>query len=302
MVKEIILVRTALAEEQIRYLEECLQDRFHLIQISGEDKDISEALCRHVRIIIVHELMQEELKRYPKLSFVQIYGRGTDKVCVEALKERGICYRCCLGKLLAESIAEYVLLQILYWERNMSILDDKGHAGMWTWEWRRHFQYRALKQLQVGVVGQGQVGCAVKSLLTNLGVKVCYINVGNRMEKSDIDLIGKMDYITLHLPLNQFTKGVIDIEFFGKMKPEAVFINSSRGKIVCEDHLAKALHQGIIRAASLDVTVEEPILRTSPLCELNNLIITPHIAGRAQNALMGHACEIVFNIKEEVWK
>lgn len=302
MERKVVLIRTDLTDEQLSYIKEHLNDKFYLIQSIKNEDEISQELYQKVNILIVHSLTQSEVERYPNLCFVQVYGRGTDKICTKILKEKKIKYCCTENNMLSESIAEYVLLQILYWERNFSLLNTKAHTGKWNWKWRSNFQYRTLNQLIVGIVGKGNAGCAVAELLFKLGVETYFINIGERMQREDTELIHRMDYITLHLPLNSSTEKVIDLSFFRKMKCEAVFINTSRGKIVREDHLALALQQGIIRAASLDVTKDEPIAVENILSGLQNLVITPHIAGRTKSALQEHVKEITNNINEEVWR
>ena len=302
MGKEILLIRTALTDEQLHYLNAKLEKKYCVIYKPEKDEEVSENIKQYVKVIIVHELAQSELDKYTVLAYVQIYGRGTDKVCTNLLDRRNIYYQCCKGTAIAESVAEYVLLQILYWERKFSELNDIAHHGSWSWEWRRQFQYKSLCQIKVGVVGKGRIGKAVSDLLLKFGISVFFINAGQRMMQADIKKTERMDYITVHLPLNSSTENIINMEFFSRMGHNAVLINTSRGRIVNEKHLFKALEKEIIRAASLDVTEKEPIASKNALSFCDKVIITPHIAGRTKKALSETIREITDNIEKEVWK
>jgi len=302
MGKEILLIRTTLTDEQLQYLKAKLEKKYCVIYEPDKDGEVSERIRQYVKVIIVHELNQSELNKYVNLSYVQVYGRGTDKVCTYLLDRKKICYKCCEGTAISESVAEYVLLQILYWERNFSELNDIAHHGSWSWEWRRQLQYKSLHQIKVGIVGNGRIGKAVSELLFKLGMSVFFIDVGQRMKQEDVEITGLMDYITVHLLLNSSTENIIDMDFFGRMRHDAVLINTSRGHIVNENHLFKALEEGIIRAVSLDVTVKEPIDYKSTMLFCDKLVITPHIAGRTEKALSEIIREITDNIEKEVWK
>lgn len=302
MGKEILLIRTTLTDGQLQYLKAKLGKKYCVIYEPEKDGEISESIKQYVKIIIVHELAQTELDEYTGLAYVQIYGRGTDKVCTNLLDRKNICYRCCHGTAIAESVAEYVLLQILYWERKFSELNDIAHHGSWGWEWRRQFQYKSLCQIKIGIVGKGRIGKAVSELLIKFGMSIFFINVGQRMMQTDMKITGQMDYITVHLPLNSSTENIINMDFFTRMGHNAVLINTSRGRIVEENHLFKALEQRIIRAASLDVTEKEPISSKSMLSFCDKVVITPHIAGRTKKAISETIREITDNIEKEVWK
>lgn len=302
MGKEIILIRTTLTEGQLQYLRERFEKKYRIIYKPSQNGEALKNPEPNVKVMIVHELTQLEVEKYPNLAYVQIYGRGTDKVCTHLLDEKNIAYRCCKGNALAESVAEYVLLQVLYWERNISKLNNIAHQGNWSWEWRGQFQYRSLQQIKVGIVGKGRIGETVSATLSGLGMYACFINVGQRMMQSDMERIGQMDYITIHLPLNRFTERIIDMDFIRRMKQNAVLINTSRGNIVDENHLLRALKERVIRAASLDVTEKEPIDSVNALAVCDKVLMTPHIAGRTEKALSEIIHEIADNIEQEVWK
>lgn len=301
MGKEIILLKTKLSEFQLEYLRKNLPSKYILVE-EPPNKCLSELQAKRVRIMIVHELTPEDIETYPEVEFVHIYGRGKDKICTTYLEEKGIYYTNNSEEEIAHSIAEYVLLQILFWERNMPLLQNMGISGNWTWAWRSGFYYKKLSEIKIGIVGNGAIGNKVGTFLSKAGLIVFYINVGSRAKKHDYEMIMNSDYISLHLELNAQTRHIIDNEFFHLMNSEAVLINTSRGEIVNEPHFLRALSDNSIRGASIDVTEHEPIHSEIDPIYHDKLIITPHISGRTKSALLNNVIEIIDNIKTEIWK
>lgn len=298
--KKSLLIKTCLSDEQLEYLKNKLSDRYEIEYLP--DKPIECDALPRVKIMIVHELSIQEVDKYENLSFVQIYGRGTDKVCIDYLENRGIYYCCCSGTEIVSAIGEYVLLQILFWERNFFWLNKMAHDGTWDWNMRKAFVYRSMRQLKVGIVGKGKIGTGVSKYLKLLGIEVFFINAGKRMKDKDMEFLNKVDYISLHIDLTKDNIGCIDKTFFSLMNINAVLINTARGAIINEYDLLVAYRNGEIRGASLDVTVNEPLRENDYLRKCDGVIITPHISGRTETALMENAKEIVKNIYMEVWK
>ena len=298
--KEVLLIRTFLTNKQLKYLQNELSDWYEIEYVCN--RSIIYDCSSRVKIMIVHELSVQEIEKYVNLSFVQIYGRGIDKVCTDYLDEKGIYYCSCSGTEIMSAIGEYVLLQILSWERNFFWLNKTAHDGSWDWKRRKSCVYRSIRQLKVGIVGKGKIGMGVSEFLRLLGLKVFFINVGDRMEEGDKKIINKMDYISLHISLTANTVGCIEKEFFALMNKNAVLINTTRGAVVNEQDLVTAYNNGEIRGASLDVTVNEPLQENDCLRNCDGIIITPHISGRTEAALMENIKEIAKNILMEVWK
>lgn len=298
--KEILLIQTFLSDKQLEYLKNELSDWYEIEYIP--DESIMYDISSRVKIMIVHELSVQEVKKYVNLSFVQIYGRGTDKVCTDYLDEKGIYYCNCSGTEIISAIGEYVLLQILFWERNFFWLNKTAHDGSWDWQKRKACVYRSMRQLKVGIVGKGKIGMGVSEFLKLFGLKVFFINAGNRMEERDKKILNKVDYISLHISLTSDTLGCIEKEFFALMNKNAVLINTARGAVINEHDLVAAYYNGEIRGASLDVTVNEPLQENDCLRKCDGIVITPHISGRTEAALMENVREIVKNIHMEVWK
>lgn len=298
--KEILLIRTFLSDKQLEYLQNKLSARYEIEYTPNGS--INDEIALRVKIIIVHELSIQEAENYENLLFVQIYGRGTDKVCIEYLDRKGIYYCNYSGTEITLAISEYVLLQILFWERNMLQFNQVAHTGLWDWENRRLCVYRSMKQIKVGIVGRGKIGTGVSEFLKLLGMDVVFINAGNRMDEKDKELLKKVDYVSLHMSLTTDTDGCIGKEFLTLMNKNAVLINTARGAVINEQDLVNAFYGGEIRGVSLDVTTNEPLQENDCLRKCDGIVITPHISGRTEAALMENIEEIVKNIHMEVWK
>ena len=141
----------------------------------------------------------------------------------------------------------------------------------------------------LGIVGFGRIGQAMAQRASGFNMRVIYFdpvappNPELDAESVDLDtLLRESDFVSLHTPLLPETTGMMNAEAFAKMKPEAVLVNTSRGPVVDMDALYHALKDGEIFAAALDVTTPEPIPMDSPLLELDNLIIVPHIASASK--------------------
>lgn len=298
--KEILLIRTFLSDSQLGYLQNKLSGCYEIKY--APDEFIAYEISMRVKIIIVHELSVQEAEKYGNLSFVQIYGRGMDKVCTDYLDRKRIYYCNCSGTEVILAVGEYVLLQILLWERKLFRLNQIAHDGSWDWKNRRLCVYRSMSQLKVGIVGKGKIGMGVFQFLNMLGMEVLLINAGNRMGEQDKEFLKEADYVSLHLSLTTDTDGCIGKEFLTLMNKNAVLINTSRGAVINEQDLVDAYYNGEIRGVSLDVTTNEPLQENDCLRKCDGIVITPHISGRTEAALMENIEEIVKNICLEVWK
>jgi phosphoglycerate dehydrogenase-like enzyme len=143
-----------------------------------------------------------------------------------------------------------------------------------------------LRGATLGIVGMGKIGKAVAERARGFGLKIIYTDSLNfpevesnfAAEYRPLDgLLGESDFISLHCPLTSQTRGAIDEMALKKMKPSAILINTARGPIVVHDALVRALREGWIRAAALDVTDPEPLPPQHPLYDLPNCLIVPHI-------------------------
>ena len=224
----------------------------------------------------------------PRLRAISNYAVGVDNVDVEAATARGIP----VGNtpdVLTESTADLALALMLGIARRLAEGEAFVKAGEWvTWE-PGLMLGRDLHGATVGVVGYGRIGQAVGRRLEGFG---CAVLASSRNDGVPLpELLERSDFVTLHCPLTPQTRGLIDAEALGRMKPTAYLVNTSRGPVVDTGALAAALHAGELAGAALDVTDPEPLPADHPLLEAPNLLVVPHIAS-ATHATRGRMADI----------
>ena len=211
----------------------------------------------------------------PALRAISNYAVGTDNVDLDAASERGIP----VGntpEVLTESTADLALALILGVSRRLVEADAYVRRGDWhTWE-PELLLGRDLHGATVGIVGRGRIGQAVGRRLEGFGCELLYTDVGVGVSLEE--LLERSDFVTLHCPLTPDTRGLIDDEALGRMKATAYLVNTSRGPVVDTAALTRALNEGEIAGAALDVTDPEPLPGDHPLLEAPGLLVLPHIA------------------------
>ena len=221
-----------------------------------------------------------------KAKLMQILSAGYDKLNVSSLKAAGIPLAT-NGGANAPTVAEHTLLLILSLYRKLPL----HHIALKSGKWLGHQEVLGLNELrgkQVGIVGFGKIGQEVARMANGFLANVVYFDVhkaSDEVEKEldakrvDLnELLSTSDIVTLHTPLTESSRGLINSASLSSMKHNAVLINTARGPLVVEKDLVKALQDGVIAGAGLDVFEVEP-LSDSPLFLLDNVIITPHTAG-----------------------
>lgn len=226
----------------------------------------------------------ELLSQFPDtVKLIVEAGTGYNNIDLNAAKERGITV-CNIPAYSTERVAHTVIMMILNFASTMQKqigMLAKGDRSNFT----KHLQvsHTEVNGKTLGVVGAGHIGMEVIKVAKALGMNIL---VHTRTPKADGDgiryvsldeLLENSDYITLHCPLNDQTKHMINKETIAKMKPSAVIINTGRGPLINEADLCEALAAKRIAGAGLDVQEVEPPVEDSPLYTLDNVIITPHM-------------------------
>ena len=222
-----------------------------------------------------------------RLKMIQRTGIGTDSIDLEAAAERDIPVYVNKG-INARSVAEHTLLLMLSVLRKLRTADASVRAGYWS----KHdlgIQCHDLFGKAVGLVGMGSIGRIVAELLKPFRVRLLYTQRHRLPADEDgalgieyrtfADLIADSDIVSLHCPLTPATTGLLGPGEINAMKPGAVVINTARGAVIDEPALAAALRTGKIAGAGLDAFVQEPLPVASPLRTLDNVVLTPHLAG-----------------------
>ena len=214
------------------------------------------------------------LRRLPKCKGIFRSGSGVDALpCAEA-KELGIEVLN-TPESIAESVAEHAVTLLFSLIRRVVHYDKGVRAGNWElpngMNW--HISGRTL-----GLVGYGRIARLVEQMVSGFRMKVLHYDpfVPDSMDLDE--LLKQADYVSLHCPLTDDTRGLIDARRLALMKPNALLVNTSRGPVVDEPALVEALKNGTIAGAALDVLCEEPPAKDHPLFGLDNVILTPHIA------------------------
>ena len=253
------------------------------------DDSTNEELIERIqgaRVVVTKELPvnAELLSQFPDtVKLIVEAGTGYNNIDLNAAKERGITV-CNIPAYSTERVAHTVIMMILNFASTM-----QQQIGMLAKGDRSNFtKYLQVIHTEVngktlGVVGAGHIGMEVIKVAKALGMNIL---IHTRTPKADGDgiryvsldeLLENSDYITLHCPLNDQTKYMINKETIAKMKPNAVIVNTGRGPLINEADLCEALAAKRIAGAGLDVQEVEPPAEDSPLYTLDNVIITPHM-------------------------
>ena len=253
------------------------------------DDSTNEELIERIqgaRVVVTKELPvgAELLSQFPDtVKLIVEAGTGYNNIDLNAAKERGITV-CNIPAYSTERVAHTVIMMILNFASTM-----QKQIGMLAKGNRSNFtKYLQVSHTEVngktlGVVGAGHIGMEVIKVAKALGMNVL---VHTRTPKADGDgiryvsldeLLEHSDYITLHCPLNEQTKHMINKDTIAKMKSSAIIINTGRGALINEADLCEALAAKRIAGAGLDVQEVEPPVEDSPLYTLDNVIITPHM-------------------------
>jgi len=239
----------------------------------------------------------------PRLRWVQLDTSGVDHVVGTPLWRSNVAITT-LGGVAPPTMAEYALMMMLAFAHRLPLM--LAHQARAEWpspseRWRR-FMPRELRGATVGIVGFGSIGREVGRVARALGMRVLALRRGTPRKPASyhlpaltdrdgadhdelygpdqlLEMLARCDYVVLVVPYTSATHHLIDRAALGAMKPSAVLVNMARGGVVDEDALLPALREGRIGGAALDVFDEEPLPRDSPLWTMENVIISPHMAG-----------------------
>jgi D-3-phosphoglycerate dehydrogenase / 2-oxoglutarate reductase len=235
------------------------------------------------------------LEARPELRIVARCGVGADSVDVDAATRRGVAVAMAYGTN-HESVADFAFALMLALGSAIVPQDREVRAGLWQPRIRPGVWGRT-----VGIVALGRIGRAFATRCRGLGMRILAFDPATRPEEAAAlgvelrpldDLLRESDFVSLHAPLGPSTRHMIDARALSLMKPGAFLINTARGGLVDEAALVRALADGTIAGAGLDVLEEEPPRPGSPLLALDNVLLAPHAAAvdEAGIRLMGEAC------------
>ena len=253
-------------------------------------------------VLIVNKIAinEQTIGNAKNLKLVCVTATGTNNLDKEYLKKRGIAWRNVAG-YSTESVTQHTFALLFYLLEKIRYYDDYVKDEKYINDTVfTHFaeHFNEVNGKTWGIIGLGTIGRRVADIAKAFGARVIYYSASGSpaqegYEQVDFEtLLTTSDIVSVHAPLNEYTKDLMDREAFAKMKKTAIFLNLGRGPIVVEQDLYEALETSEIAAAGLDVLCEEPMSETNPLAKIKDskkLIITPHIAWasvEARNRLM----------------
>jgi len=266
------------------------------------------ARAKDAEVILTNktEITAEVIAALPELKYIGVMATGYNVVDVAAAKERGIVVTN-TPAYSTISVAQMAFAHILNITQQVAHHSEEVKKGRWTnnadfcfWD----TPLAELSGLKLGIVGLGHTGMATARVAFGFGMNVCaYTSKSQLQLPPEIKMMTKeeifteCDIVSLHCPLTEETREIVDAKRLATMKPTAILINTGRGSLINEQDLADALNNGVIYAAGLDVLTSEPPLADNPLLTAKNCYITPHIAWATKASRMRLMSILVENIK-----
>lgn len=253
-------------------------------------------------------LNEESMKDAPNVKLICEFATGYDNVDLEYCKKRGIAVANVVD-YSTPAVAQHTFAMALYLLERLPYYDNYVKCGTYASQDRfSNFDkpFLELEGKRWGIVGLGNIGKKTAKIAKAFGCEVVYYSVTGKNSNQEYkrvefdELLETCDFISVHCPLSDLTKNLIDYSAMKKMKKTAILLNVARGPVVNNADLYRALMEGEIYAAGLDVLEKEPITDENPLSKIKDsekLIITPHMAWASTESRTRLAIEVYENIK-----
>lgn len=297
----VLLESLGVPEEVLNACAKPLIDAGHTFKAYPKDTDpkvqIERAKDADVIMIANMPLSGEVISACPNLKYIDVAFTGVDHVDLDAARAKGVKVSNAAG-YSNEAVAELTLCMMLALLRNVPQVEARCRAG----QTKDGLVGVELMGKTVGIVGVGAIGTRTAELCHAFGCKVLGNKRHVRGDEPDYiefvsleELLSRSDIVSLHCPLNEDSRGMINKDTIAKMKPGALLINAARGPVVDSQALADALNNGDLGGAGIDVFETEPPLNLDhPLLHSKNTIVTPHVAFASAES-METRCKIVFD-------
>lgn len=248
------------------------------------------------------------LGQLPELRVIARTGVGFETIDINAATANNIVVTI-TPKSNHESVSEHAMALILGMAKSLVAIDKNTRLGNWP----NYYATKPMRNTVLGIVGLGRIGrdLAMRARAMRMQIIAAELFPDKAfVEQYEIELVDtntlfkRADYISLHCPLTDETRGIINKETLSLMKPEVSIINTARGGLVVEADLVEALKSGRISGAGLDVFEQEPTLPDNPLYELENVILSPHIAGsdyQSREDMGFEAAASIIDLSEGRW-
>ncbi len=259
---------------------------------AGSEAELVEAVSGVDGLLVCYApVTRRVIQRAERCRVIARYGIGVDNVDIAAATERGIVVTN-VPDYCIEEVSDHALALLLACARKVAVLDRRVRAG--RWEARDAVPIRRLRGQVLGLVGFGKIPRLLAAKARALGLTVlaydpyldaatCEAHGARKVELAE--LLAQADFVSVHAPLTPQTRGLIGEAELRRMKPTAYLINTARGPIVHEAALLRALQEGWIAGAALDVLESEPPGAAHPLLQAPQVILTPHVAFYSEESL-----------------
>ena len=270
------------------------------------DKTEMRAAAKDAEVLIINKTVVDKafFDACPKLKCICLLATGYNNVDLVTARERGVAV-CNVPGYSTDAVAQLVFGFFLQFAVSLPQYQTSVRDGVWCASTRSNYLSWPIHELAgktLGIIGYGGIGKKVGQIGNAFGMKVL---VHTRTPKEDgiaefaslSEVLRRSDFLTLHCPLTEQTKGLIGREELAMMKPTAYLVNTSRGAVVEEQALAEALNNGVIAGAGIDVLDAEPMAISCPYRTAKNCLVTPHIGWAAQEARARLLLEVAENIR-----
>lgn len=297
-------------------VKNCAPAGFQIRTLPANSTDALEACVADADYILASgrvRIDEKVLSRAKKLKMIQRTGVGLDSLDLAAIQEHQIPLYVNQG-VNAQSVAEHTILLILACMRKLTLLDRNTKNGIWQKQAQGITTYE-LHGKTVGIIGMGNIGRKVAAVLQAFGANTIYYDQFRQPENVEQELkityqplktvLEKVDVLTLHCPLTEETKRIVNADTLQRMKDGVVIVNTARGALIDEKALLEAIENGKVAFAGLDVHEEEPITKGDRLAASDRVIATPHIGGITYDSfyqMMKGAMENIALFEQEAYE
>lgn len=284
--RRVLITHDRLAQSAVELLNAHDVDVFFSPAYAPSEQVAARVAQLQIDALIVRQGRVDEtiIAASPRLRVIAKHGVGVDNIDLHAAELRNIPVLRAMGSN-SRAVAEHTIALALTLLKGIPSLDSAVKAGTWP---KPSFIGRDIDSTVIGIVGFGSIGQHVARLAKGLGMSIllhdphasrAIAEFGQDCERDLDSLMAEADIVSLHCPLTNATRNILDARRFGMMKPTSLVVNTARGALINEEALASALINKRIAGAALDSFAVEPPDKDSPLWTLPNLIVTPHIAG-----------------------
>ncbi len=298
-----VLVVQGLHEKGLEMLESRSDIEYKILLSDDENEIMKEAVEADAITVRTANITKKIINSAKNLKVVSRHGVGYDSIDVVSLTEKKVPLTIAVNSNMI-SVAEHSMMMILGLAKNVFYYDQFTKKADWSKRWDNKAWDIAQKKLLI--IGFGRIGSRVAKRAIAFDMNTCvydpYINdsiiikAGANVVKNIKDILPTIDFVTIHCPKNDETENMFSMSEFNVMKRSSFIINCARGGIINEIDLYKVLKEGKIAGAGLDVFEKEPTPKSNKLLELENVILSPHIAGVTFEATIRMSTECVQNV------